>query len=128
MSVEDAQGVEQIVAGKKWPAMIGTDEIIDWIKGKYYSSRTDEDVPEARQLIPEQAKIIGAVCQYYGIDGSELYKSQRGFFNEPKNVSIYLMRQLRRDRLKQIGEQFQMEKYSSVSSAIERMKQNLKRD
>ena len=73
-------------------------------------------------------RIFAAVCKYYGIDRNELYKSQRGFFNEPKNVSIYLMRQLRRDRLKQIGEQFQIEKYSSVSSVIERMKQKLKRD
>ena len=128
MSLEDAQGVDRIVAGKKWPAMIGTAEFIDWVKGKYYSSRRDEDVPEARQLIPEQAKIIGAVCRYYGIDGSELFKSQRGVFNEPKNVSIYLMRRLRRDRLKQIGEQFQMEKYSSVSSVIERMKKELNKD
>ena len=128
MSKEDAQSVDRIVAGKKWPAMIGTDEFIDWVKGKYYSGRRDEDVPEARQLIPEQAKIIGAVCRYYGIDGSELYKSQRGIFNEPKNVCIYLMRRLRRDRLKQIGEQFQMEKYSSVSSVIERMKKELNKD
>jgi len=127
MLLEDTQGVDQIVAGTKWPAMIGTDEFIDWIKGKYYSSRTAEDIPETRQLIPDQERIIGAVCQYYGIDGSELYKSQRGFFNEPKNVSIYLMRQLRRDRLRQIGEQFQMGKYSSVSSVIERMKRNLKK-
>ena len=128
MSLEDAQGVDRIVAGKKWPAMIGTAEFIDWVKGKYYSSRRDEDVPEAGQLIPEQAKIIGAVCRYYGIDDSELYKSQRGIFNEPKNVCIYLMHRLRRDRLKQIGEQFQMEKYSSVSSVIERMKKELNKD
>jgi putative transposase len=128
MSLEDAQGVDRIVAGKKWPAMIGTNEFVDWVKGKYYSSRLGEDVPEARQLIPEQAKIIEAVCRYYGIDGSEMYKSQRGIFNEPKNVCIYLMRRLRRDRLKQIGEQFQMEKYSSVSSVIERMKKELNKD
>ena len=128
MSMEDVQGVDQIVDKKKWPAMIGTDEFINWIKGKYYSSRTVEDVPEARQLIPEQAKIIESVCRYYGIDGRELYKSQRGIVNEPKNVCIYLMRRLRRDRLKQIGEQFQMEKYSSVSSVIERMKKELKKD
>ena len=38
------------------------------------------------------------------------------------------MRQLRRDQLKQICGQFQMEKYSSVSSVIERMKQKLKGD
>ena len=59
--------------------MIGTDEFIDWINGKYYLSRADEDVPETRQLIPDQAKILEAVCNYYGIDRNELYKSQRGF-------------------------------------------------
>jgi REP-associated tyrosine transposase len=84
MSMGDAQGVDQIVDRKQWPAVIGTDEFIDWIKGKYNSSRTDEDVPEARQLIPDQAKIIGAVCRYYGIDGSELYKSQRVFLMSRK--------------------------------------------
>jgi len=107
MSTEDEKGVDQIVGRKKWPAIMGTEEFMDWIKGKYYLSRTGEDVPETRQLIPDQAKILGAVCHYYGIERKELYKTQRGFFNEPKNVGIYLMRRLRRDRLKQIGEQFQ---------------------
>jgi REP element-mobilizing transposase RayT len=128
MSLEDEQGVDQIISGKKWPVMVGADEFIDWIKGKYYSSRTDEDIPETRQLLPDQSKIIEAVCHYYGIDRNELYKSQRGFFNEPRNVSIYLMRRLRRERLKQICERFQMEKYSSASSVIERMKARLKKD
>ena len=92
MSMEDEQEVDQIVARKKWPSMIGTDEFIDWIKSKYYLSRTDEDVPETKQLIPDQTKIVGAVCNYYGIDRDDLYKSQRGFFNESRNVAIYLMR------------------------------------
>lgn len=128
MAVEDEQGLDRIIARKKWPAMIGTDEFIDWIKGKYYVSRMDEDVPESRQLIPEQEKILEAACRYYGIEKDGLYKSRRGIFNEPRNVAIYLMRRLRRDRLKEICKQFQMEKYSSVSSAIERMKQKLKGD
>jgi putative transposase len=128
MLMEDDQGVDQILGRKKWPAMIGTDEFIDWIKGKYYQRGTDEDVPESRQLAPDQEKILASVCHYYGIDGKELYKTQRGFFNEPKNVAIYLMRHLRRERLKQIGEQFQMEKYSTVSSVIERLKKKLETD
>jgi REP element-mobilizing transposase RayT len=128
MSMEDEQGIDQIVARKKWPAMIGTDDFIDWIKGKYYLSRIYEDVPEARQLIPDHEKILDVVRKYYGIDRDELYKSHRGLFNEPRNVAIYLTRRLRRDRLKQICTQFQMEKYSSVSSVINRMKQKLKGD
>jgi putative transposase len=128
MAMEDEKDVDHIVEGKKWPALIGTAEFIDWIKAKYYLSRIGEDVPEARQLMPDREKILLAVCHYYGIDRKELYKMRRGFFNEPKNVCIYMMRHLRRDRLKQIGEQFQMEKYSSVSSVIERMKQRLRED
>jgi REP element-mobilizing transposase RayT len=128
MSMEDEQGIDHIVAQKKWPTMIGTAEFIDWIKGKYYLRSADEDVPEAKQLIPDQEKILKTVCQYYGTERNELYKSQRGFFNEPRNVAIYLMRRLRRDRLKQICAAFQMNKYSSVSSIIERMKKEMKKD
>jgi chromosomal replication initiation ATPase DnaA len=37
-------------------------------------------------------------------------------------VAIYLARRLRRDRLKEIGEAFQIGGYSTVSSIVERMK------
>ena len=54
--------------------------------------------------------------------------SKRGLFNEPRNVAIYLIRRLRGESLKQIGEQFQMKKYSSVSSVIERIKTAMAKD
>jgi len=57
-----------------------------------------------------------------------LYRSIRGQFNEPRNVAIYLTRKLRRDSLKEVGFRFQMEKYSSVSSIIERMKKQILAD
>ena len=63
-----------------------------------------------------------AVCKTYGVTEERLLRSKRGRVNEPRNVAIYLTRRLRGDSLKEIGEQFQMDKYSSVSSAIERMK------
>jgi len=43
-------------------------------------------------------------------------------------VAIYLNRRLRGDSLKQVAEQFQVKKYSSVSSVIERMKAAIKND
>ncbi len=49
-------------------------------------------------------------------------------FNEPRNAAVYLMRKIRRDRLKEIGELFGIGKYSSVSSMIEGIKQRLKTD
>ena len=54
--------------------------------------------------------------------------SKRGLFNEPHNVAIYLNRRLRGDSLKHIAEQFQVKKYSSVSSVIERMKAAIEND
>jgi chromosomal replication initiation ATPase DnaA len=66
--------------------------------------------------------------QSYRINDTELLLSRRGVFNEPRNVAIYLMRRVRGDSLRQIGEQFQMTKYSSVSSVIERMKVFLTKD
>jgi chromosomal replication initiation ATPase DnaA len=43
-------------------------------------------------------------------------------------VAIYLARRLRRDRLKEIGEAFQMNTYSSVRSVIERVRAALTAD
>jgi chromosomal replication initiation ATPase DnaA len=54
--------------------------------------------------------------------------SQRGVFNEPRNMAIYLTRQLRGDSLNQIGLDFRMNNYSSVSSAIERTKRWMAED
>jgi hypothetical protein len=50
-------------------------------------------------------------------------RTRRSVFDEPRDVAIYLTRRLRGDSLKQIGEQFQVRKYSSVSSVIEQRKQ-----
>jgi len=128
MLLEDKDEASRVVDSKKWPSMLGPTDFIDWIKGKYYSKREDEDVPDSKALLPEKDKILRAVCRFYHVDKEELIKSRRGVFNEPRNVAIYIIRQLRRDRLRLICEQFQMEKYSSVSSVIERMKARMKQE
>ncbi|MBC2717526.1 MAG: hypothetical protein HF978_19650 [Desulfobacteraceae bacterium] len=101
---------------------------IDWVKGEYYARKTDDEIPQAKTLAPEKEQIIKYVNRYYRIDTDALFVSRRGQFNEPKNVAIYLFRRLRRDRLNEIREYFRMEKYSSVSSVIERMKARMKTD
>ncbi len=49
-------------------------------------------------------------------------------FNEPRNAAVYLMRKMRKDRLKEIGELFGIGKQSTVSSMIEGTKQRTKTD
>jgi chromosomal replication initiation ATPase DnaA len=79
-------------------------------------------------LAPGKDKIKQVVCQAYGVKEKDLQKSIRGIFNEPRNVAIYLTRQLRRDTLDEIAKEFRMERYSSASSAIERVKAQMFED
>jgi chromosomal replication initiation ATPase DnaA len=72
--------------------------------------------------------IINVVCKFYNVIMDELYRSRRGQFNEPGNAAIFLTRKLRRDSLSEIGRQFQMEKYSSISSIIEKTKGQILKD
>ena len=51
--------------------------------------------------------------------------SRRGRLNEPRNVAVFLVRRLRGEKLEEIGRQFGIAKYSSVSSAIEKMKREV---
>jgi len=108
--------------------MLGTERFIDWVKDQYYAVKSDQGVPQAKELAPAAHLIIDAVCEFYGVSRDELYRSGRGDFNEPRNVAISLIRKLRRDDLRGIGGRFRMEKYNSISSIIERMKKRMMKD
>ena len=66
--------------------------------------------------------------QVFGVDRAELYESRRGFSNQPRNVAIHLLRTLRGDTLNQIGREFNMNRYSSVSSVVQRMIAKISKD
>lgn len=128
MAIADDEEVSDVIEGKKWPVMMGGKEFMDYIKGQYYALKDDEEVTQAKDLAPEPEQIINTICDFYGVTPDNLFKAKRGEFNEPRNVSIYLMRKLRRETLKNIGARFGMEKYSSVSSVIERLKITMQKD
>ena len=62
------------------------------------------------------------------MDENVLLRSKRGAFNEARNVAIYLSRVLRGDGLDELCKEFQMKRCSSASSAIERMKDEIRKD
>ena len=55
----------------------------------------------------------------------ELLKEVVDMCRKPRNVAIFLIRRLRGEKLDEIGRQFGIAKYSSVSSAIEKMKRDI---
>ena len=79
-------------------------------------------------LAPDPERIKEIVSKAYQIEKNILLKSRKGVFNEPRNVAIYLMRRLRGDSLVEVGKMFEMKKYSSVSSIIERLKAQMAKD
>jgi len=128
VSMEDDDEATHVLEGKKWPSAWRPDGFADWIKGRYHESKADDEVPQSKALDPGHEEILRTVCEYYAVDEDALYRAKRGATNEPRNVSIYLIRRLRRDTLKEIGRQFKIEKYSSVSSIIERVKKQMQED
>lgn len=126
MSEEKEKG--GVLPGEKWPAILGDEKFTDWVKEKWYTTKKDPEIPQVKELTLEPDRILSVVCKYYGIQRNHLNQSQRGKFNEPRNVALYLIRRIRQDRLTSIGKRFGIEKYSSVSSAIERFKIRIKKD
>lgn len=128
ISMEEENDISKVLDKKKWPAMLGSVDFITKVKEKFFSEKINDEVPQSRELAPDPYQIQKIVCEYYRIDKEELFSSRRGISNEPRNIAIYLTRRLRGDSLKQIGAHFQLKKYSSVSSIIERMNEAIVKD
>ena len=128
ISVETDKELSEIIERKRWPSIMGPSDFIDWVKGKYYAIKVDDDIPQSKELAPSRDAIIKAVCDYWNVGVDYLIESKRGQLNEPRNAAVYLIRRLRHDSLQEISAQFKMNKYSSVSSIIERMKVRIEAD
>ena len=108
---------------KNLASIFGSPNFIEWVKGKFYLQKQHNEVPESRQLAPTIADIKKAVCQLYKENEIVLTQSKRGQVNEPRNLSIYLARKHSGLKLSEIGFEFGLEKYSSVSSIVIRTEQ-----
>jgi chromosomal replication initiation ATPase DnaA len=102
--------------------------LIDRIKETYGAKKINKGVPSSRELLPDKSRIFKEVCKAYDTRPSEILKMRRGKMNEARNVAIYLTRKLRRDTLKEIASQFDIDNDSTVSSVMERMKKRFAED
>ncbi len=125
---ETPEEINQIFRRRNLPAVLGCKSFVDMIKDKFFNLKNYEEIPEIKNLAPDINKIKYAVCKAYDVKETELYVTRRGYFNEPRNVAVYLIRHLRNDTLKKVGEQFGIKKYSTVSSIVERVKYEMKAD
>jgi hypothetical protein len=120
--------INDILGRKKLPTLMGNDDFIGKIKSRFFSKKRHVEVPESRSLAPEANRIIEEACKFYNVTRDDLLSSRRGHFNEPRNVAIYLIRRLRHDTLRGVGESFGIDRNSTVSSVVERLEIEVKRN
>ena len=110
----------RILGRKNLPSVLGSKNFLDWVKDSFLSGKHHKEMPESKSLSPEAERIKEDVCKSYGVVMDDLLRSRRGILNEPRNVAIYLLRILRGDNLEEIGRHFNINRFSSVSSVVER--------
>ena len=66
-------------------------DFINKIKEKFFEKEIHEEIPTSKSLAPDVDRIIREVCKLYDINTNGLLISRRGYFNEPRNVAIYLI-------------------------------------
>jgi hypothetical protein len=125
---EDSEELRQLFSRKRWPVILGSENFIARLRGRFFPRKADSEIPQRKELAPGLDLLVGVVSRSYGVEGKDLSYSRRGHGNEARNVAIYLTRRLRGDRLKEIGEAFKIDRYSTVSTIVERMKVRIERD
>jgi REP element-mobilizing transposase RayT len=121
MQDDDSADVTKLFSLKKRPSIFGSENFITRIKELYYFKKKDYEVPDSKSLAPTAVSIIEAVCEYYQVSFNDLLITKRGVFNKPRNTAVYLLRRMRGEDLSNIGELFNIQAYSTVSSIIRRI-------
>jgi putative transposase len=128
MAEDDSEEITEIFEGKKWPVFLGDDDFLKRLKRKYFEEKRNNQIPESAELSPELEDIKKEVSDYYRVAQSDLMKSRRGRFNEPRSMAIYLARMMRKDSLMDISAEFNLGGYSSASSVIQGMKKHIEKN
>ena len=128
MAQEQDENLVRVLDGKNPPSMLGSEKFISWIKDLFFKKKKDKEVPASKELAPDLDTIISEVSRYYKVRLSKLKAVRRGMENEPRDVAIYLIRSMRSEPLMRVGAGFGLNRYSSVSSAVMRVKMKLQKD
>ena len=126
VSTEEPVELIQHYSKMNMPSIIGSDKFIKQVKGRLFKKKKKKEISETKRLYPKVIDIKKAVCNHYKIGDAVLLKSIRGVENEARDLAIYMLRVLCGERLTIIGPEFNLNNYSSVSTAIARIKRKLK--
>ncbi len=124
----EPEGIERFYSLKNLPSVLGGTAFKEWLKDTFQHLGFHEEMPESRLFIPTAAEVIAGVCAHFQVSKKQIAVSRRGTENLPRDVAIYLVRLLGRETLGEIGKHFGMSNYSTVGSAVARVKLQQKND
>ncbi len=128
MGIEDSEEITAFFSQTNIPSILGHTDFIEWVKDTFFGGEKHQEIPESKGLAPDIDDIILAVSKFYNVDQSTLATAKRGLENEARNLAVYLARDLRAERLMTIAPKFNLNRYSSVSSILVRVRQKLNSD
>ena len=128
MVVPEPEEIESFYAKKNLPSVLGDEFFKNWIKGNFQDLRLKKEIPAAKELAPGSTTIRGLVIKAFKVEDGTLMISKRGTENLPRDVAIYLQRKYCSQTLTELGKDYGISSYSSVSSAFERVKSRLLTD
>lgn len=106
------------------PAILGGSDFRRWVKG-HRQSKVSRSPNEAMQYL---ARLVGVTADIFQCLPSDLLKLQRGHFNRPRNVAIYLARFDAQIPLGQIASFFGMRSHSAVCNILQTLDKQLAHD
>lgn len=122
VALADTEAIERFYKLKNLPALLGGKEFKEWAREKFQSLGTEAEVTGSRVLAPPPTEVLRIVCEYFKISETEIVKSRRGKENLPRDLALFLIRLWSRKTLAETGKYLGIGCYSTVSSAIERVK------
>ena len=121
VTMDDSTEIEKFYSLKNLPTILGGISFKDAIRERFSGLANRPEIPESRILAPEAETVISCICEHYMISREVMLVSKRGTENLPRDIAIYLVRQLCGKTLPDVGRDFGITNYSSVSSVVQRI-------
>lgn len=128
VSLGESQEIERFYSLKNLSSILGSTSFKEHIREKFMALMNTVEVPESKVLAPDADKVISNVCEYYNVSKKALQYSKRGTENRVRDIAIYLVRRLCCTTLPNVGREFGIDNYSTVSSVVQRVKKHLEKD
>ncbi|MDY0184968.1 MAG: transposase [Desulfuromonadaceae bacterium] len=122
---QDSEEVQQFFSRKNLPSIFGSEGFIKKVRNRCEFLLKDKEIAGREVFAVDATAVIKAVCEVCQVTEEELTTARRGVTNLSRDLAVYTLRAHSQRTLAEIGNVIGCENYSTVSSAIERMKKAL---